>query len=51
MSQPATIKTKHPDYQNSSGKQATEDEVATYNIILADKGKEAADDWLNELWA
>ena len=39
------------DYKNSIAKRLDDTEVQAYNAILADKGKEAADEWLTELWA
>lgn len=41
---------KRPDYTTGPCRKATDFEVEQYNAILADKGKEAADEWLTELW-
>jgi hypothetical protein len=39
-----------PDFENGPVRRADSEELRVYNTILEDKGKEAADEWLNELW-
>jgi hypothetical protein len=39
-----------PDYQNGPCITARREEVIIYNTVLADNGKEAADQWLGRIW-
>jgi hypothetical protein len=41
---------KRPDYKPGTPKVANRKELHTYNTLLADNGKEAADQWLNREW-
>ncbi len=39
-----------PEYKNGVERRLDSEELLFYNTLLKDKGKEAADSWLNERW-
>ena len=39
-----------PDYKSGAQRRLDNEELLFYNTLLKDKGKEAAEAWLNERW-